>query len=118
MTTTNRSFTEIEQNQSSAYIIFNELLRHLDARGGHWSIEDKDLNEPPGTETAGQCWIVATGTGDWDGEDGNVAHYYNDGGGAAWYFYTPREGDIAWVKDESKMYYYTSGSAWAELVAP
>src|SRR5215211_315237 len=35
----------------------------------------------------------------------------------AWAFHTPREGWLAWVADEDKIYAY-SGSAWVELASP
>lgn len=69
---------------------------------------DKDLTTPPGSPSAGDRYIVASGaTGDWAGQAGNVASYFD----GAWAFYTPTEGWLVWVADEDALYYYT-GSVW------
>lgn len=63
---------------------------------------------PPGSPALGDLYIVgASATGDWSGQDDDVA-YYN---GTEWEFYTPAEGWRAWVVDEAAMVVFTSG-AW------
>lgn len=61
---------------------------------------DRDLTAPPGSPASGDAYIVATGaTGDWAGEDGNIAVW----DGAAWVFIVPRNGRLAVIEDESKL---------------
>lgn len=77
------------------------------------SVLDKDLATPPGSPTDGQRYIVAgSPTGAWSGHAKDIAIYES----TAWVFYTPKEGWIAWVADEDKVYVY-DGAAWAELSA-
>ena len=47
-------------------------------------------NTPPGSPTNGDTYIVATGTGDWNGEDTNIAIWFNDD--TTWRFFTPIAG--------------------------
>jgi hypothetical protein len=65
---------------------------------------DRDLTTPPGSPSEGDCYIVgASATGDWSGEDGNVAIYYS-----GWLFITPAGGAVAFIKDEKQWYCYSS----------
>jgi len=70
-------------------------------------VEDKDLNNPPGGESKGDRYIVATGGGAWAGHDAEIATY----NGTGWDFTSLREGQATWVKDENLLYVYT-GAAW------
>jgi hypothetical protein len=82
-------------------------LRKLDALV-LLAVEDKDLTSPPGSPADGARYIPkATATGAWSGKEGYVAHYVD----GAWEFYPPREGFIAYMRDEDLAYFYNS-SAW------
>jgi len=71
-------------------------------------IIDKDLTAPPGGESKGDRYIVASGgSGDWTGLDGHIVTY----DGSNWLDDTPAEGWECWVSDEDKFYYY-DGSNW------
>lgn len=84
-------------------------LLKLGRVGMHLSVLDRDLTAPPGGESAGDTYIVATGgSDDWAGLDGRVVVY----DGAAWVDYTPREGWRAWIEDEAVFCVYTS-AAWS-----
>ena len=98
--------------QAQKHVTHNEALRSLDAIV-QLLVLDKDLAAPPGSPSNGDRYIVAVSpTGAWTGQAGKVAAWQD----AAWVFYTPREGWLAWVADEDKVYAYT-GSAWAEFTA-
>lgn len=63
---------------------------------------DKDLTAPPGGESFGDAYYVATGaTGDWSGQDGNYAIYSDRG----WLFSDIAEGEILYVSDEQTFYH-------------
>src|SRR2546421_13099958 len=92
--------------QAQKHVTHNEALRALDAVV-QLLVLDKDLASPPGSPTDGSRYIVASSpTGAWTGQAAKIAAY-QDG---AWMFYTPREGWLAWVGDEDKLYAW-GGSA-------
>ena len=71
---------------------------------------DKDLTAPPGGESKGDRYIVASGgSGAWSGEDGNIAMY----NGSGWDFADRREGMLIFVKDENVFYLYIT--SWAQI---
>jgi lysophospholipase L1-like esterase len=99
--------------QAQKHVTHNEALRVLDAIV-QLSVLDKDATTPPGSPTDGDRYIVAASpTGAWSGHAGGIAAW-QDG---AWIFYSPREGWLAWVADEDKLYAY-SGTAWSEFTSP
>ena len=94
------------------HVTVNESLRRLDALV-LLAIEDKDATAPPGSPSDGARYIpAATATGAWSGKENTVAHYVD----GAWEFYTPREGFIAYVRDED-VFYLHNGSAWVTLAS-
>ncbi|MGB0749045.1 MAG: DUF2793 domain-containing protein [Magnetospiraceae bacterium] len=110
-TTPRESLELLAANADNKEIKFNENMKKIEVLL-QTSVIDKDLTAPPGGESEGDLYVVgASATGDWAGQDGNVAYYYN----AAWEFYTPREGWWAFVEDENIRYEYV-GSAWQEMV--
>lgn len=71
---------------------------------------DKDLTAPPGSNTAGDTYIVgASPTGGWAGEQYNIAYYT----GSSWQFYTPKNGWRCLVADEGYATYEYQSSAWS-----
>lgn len=73
-------------------------------------VKDKDLATPPGSPANGDRYIVAgSPTGAWSGHAKDIAVYEV----STWVFYTPKDGWIAWVADESVIYVY-SASAWTK----
>ena len=96
--------------QAQKHVTHNEAIRALDALV-QLMVLDKDLASPPGSPADGDRYIVASSpTGAWAGQAGKVAAY-QDG---AWAFFAPREGWLAWVADEDKVYAH-NGTAWAEI---
>lgn len=73
------------------------------------SVKDKDLLTPPASPTAGDRYIIATGTstGAWVGYNTQIAEWT----GTAWQFYAPSTGWTCYVDDEQKMYSW-NGSSW------
>jgi len=66
---------------------------------------DKDLTAPPGGESKGDRYIVGSGaSGDWSGQDGNIAQY----NGSGWDFTAKKEGMFCYIMDENKLYWYVS----------
>jgi hypothetical protein len=81
---------------------------------------DRDLTAPPGGESVGDIYIpAATATGDWAGEEGNLAIYWQDPdeGSASWHFVTPKRGLLAYVVDEAKLIACTTDSTWSSGVS-
>jgi hypothetical protein len=73
------------------------------------------MTAPPGTPTNGDTYIPATtASGAWAGKEGQVAVY--DGATAAWVFYVPRTGWVAYIEDEAKLSAFAAG-AWSAGVA-
>ena len=102
---------DIQASQENAHIVYNPAMRWVLAGLQNFRVIDRDLTTPPGSESNGDLYLVlATGTGDWAGEDGNFALYYD----AAWDFLTPAEGDKMWVKDENVHLIY-NGSTWGAV---
>lgn len=93
--------------QAQKHVTHNEAIRALDAIV-QTAVLDSDLTVPPASPTDGDRYIVAPGaTAAWLGKDGQIAAF-QDG---AWSFYAPREGWIAWVADEDRLYAW-DGAAW------
>ena len=98
--------------QAQKHVTHNEALLQLDALGCA-RILDRDLTAPPPSPADGDTYLVkATATGDWTGQDGNIA-FAVDG---AWRFYPPYTGLIAYVTDEAALIVY-DGTGWVDFVS-
>lgn len=81
--------------------------------GVHLSVKDRDLTAPPGSPAAGNTYIVgASATGAWATHGGKVAVW----DGAAWVFYPPRVGWVAYIEDEQKLSAYKV-AGWSAGIA-
>lgn len=68
-----------------------------------WIVEDQTTNDPPGSPSIGDTYIVGDSpTGDWSGHAAKVAMWE----GAAWGIYAPRDGELAYDKDAKIDYRY------------
>jgi hypothetical protein len=86
----------------------------IDAGARAFTVIDKDLTAPPGSESLGDTYIVGgSATGDWSTHDGKIAVFGLD---STWQFISPAEGMLAYLQDEDAGYRY-SGSAWVGLKA-
>jgi hypothetical protein len=81
--------------------------------GFHLSVKDRDLAIPPGSPATGDTYIIAASpTGAWAGHAAEVTLWT----GAAWVFYSPRTGWLAYVEDEQKLTIFRAG-AWSAGIA-
>lgn len=88
-------------------------LLKLARAGVHLSVKDRDLAAPPVSPAAGDSYIVAAAaTGLWATHSGKIAVW----DGAAWAFYAPRLGWVAYIEDEEKLTAYKT-SGWSVGVA-
>lgn len=100
----------IEAAQAQKHVTHNEALRILDGVT-QLSVIDRDLTAPPGGESDGDRYIIASSaTGAWSGKDLNIA-FWQDG---AWRFLVPREGWRCWIEDEGIMLVYDNNN-WFPL---
>lgn len=93
--------------QAQKHVTHNEALRMLDAIV-QLAVLNRDLTTPPASPAEGDRHIVAAGaTGAWTGKDDKIAAW-QDG---AWAFYSPIEGWLAWIGDESLLSVW-DGATW------
>lgn len=75
------------------------------------AVLDRSLSAPPGSPVSGDRYIVGAGaTGGWNGHDGKIALYL----GAAWRFYVPQDGWIAYDQNDGVTVRMESG-LWREI---
>ena len=88
--------------QFQPYVSVNETINQLDALVA-LDVIDRDLTAPPGGEADGDTYIVGpAATGAWAGQDGNVAYFL----AGAYKFFTPANGQLAWIEDENLLLVY------------
>jgi hypothetical protein len=98
--------------QAQKHVTHNEALLMLDALSCA-RLLDRDLSTPPASPADGDAWLVkAAGSGDWTGQDGNIA-FAVDGG---WRFYAPYAGLIAYVSDEETLIVF-DGASWVDFAS-
>lgn len=91
--------------QFQPYVSVNETINQLDALVG-LDVIDRNLTAPPGGEVDGDTYIVGpAATGAWAGQDGNVAYFL----AGAYKFFTPANGQLAWIEDENLLLVYDAG---------
>ncbi len=104
--TNNLGITLVEQSQAQKEVTVNAAIVKIDAVLNRGAI-DKDIATPPASPAAGDVYIIAaSATGDWAGQDGNIAYFEQ-----IWKFITPNEGFSIWVNDEDKTYIW-DGTDW------
>lgn len=111
MSTTSAKLTlpYMQAAQAQKHVTHNEALRVLDALV-QTGVISKDVNSPPSLPADGDAYVIAAGgTGDWAGQDGNLAVWDDN----AWLFYTPNEGWTVWVNDLDTLWSF-DGTGWAE----
>ncbi|MCI5049403.1 MAG: DUF2793 domain-containing protein [Rickettsiales bacterium] len=105
-TTPHLGLTLVEQAQAQKEVTVNRAFKDMDAVL-NTGILDYTLTTPPGSPSAGDVYIVASSaTGDWSGQDGNIA-YFDD----IWRFIAPNEGMSLWVNSADTAIIY-DGSGW------
>ena len=105
MTTPKLSLPVLTEGATNSETTANETFQQIDALlPGR--VEDRDLTAPPGSPSDGDLYIVAaSATGDWAGQDGNLA-LWNTGTG--WQFFSPVGGMTIFVQDEKELLCYSS----------
>lgn len=100
----------LSAGQAQKEITHNEALARLDVLM-HLAVESR-CAPAPDQPPAGSAWIVPAGAGgDWQGHDGMVAALDD----AGWLFITPRDGCVAFVRDEQSFVHFADGrwrDAW------
>ena len=75
------------------------------------------LDTPPGAPTEGDRYVIgSTPTGAWTGQAGKVTGYVD----AAWRFFAPQRGWLAWNNDDLRLYVYSDHEttpAWYPITA-
>jgi hypothetical protein len=101
--------TLMSEGQTGAYALFNELARRYEIFALSGRVLDRDATSPPGGESEGDAYLLPGSgcSGDWSGEDGNIAVYI----GGGYEYITPIEGMRLWVADEDITIEY-DGSSW------
>jgi hypothetical protein len=110
MTTPRIGAPELTEGQAAPETTVNEQIRYVEQGASLPRFEDRDLSAAPGSPADGQCYLVAgtpSGGDDWFGQGGKLAFYMS----TAWRFITPREGWLAYVKDED-VYITYDGTNW------
>ena len=108
--TTRLKLPLIAAQQAQKHVTHNESLLKLDVLV-QARVLDRDLNTPPANPAEGDAYIVAvSATGDWAGQEGNIAAWQNGG----WVFHAPSEGWKVWVADEDTLYVH-DGTAWLKF---
>lgn len=108
--TPNLALPFIMPAQAQKHVTHNEAIELLDMIV-QLTLEGSDASTPLPAPSEGQAWALsAAPTGDWAEQAGKIATWR----GGGWLFVTPKEGWMAWVKDDSELQVYT-GSSWAML---
>ncbi len=107
MATPRLGATELVLSQAVPETTVNAMVRHIEQGASYFIVKDKDLATPPGSPSAGDCYIVAgSPTGAWSGWATRLA-YYSSG----WISIIPIEGTRAYVQDENLSYEF-NGTSW------
>ena len=111
MGTTPKGLTTLASAQAGAEVFFNENMVLLENGMSGLEVKDRDLTTPPGSPSEGDVYILAGTSGDWGTTTnkapaiGDIAIYYN----AAWIYFTPSTGQIAYIDDEKLWLGYSQG---------
>ncbi len=113
-TTTNHEFPYLAEGQAQKHVTVNETIRKLDAVV-QLTVESATTIVEPDTPSDGQTYIIPPGkTGtSWAAFTNNAIGYYRDG---AWEQITPREGWLAWVRDDEELVVY-NGTGWDQVTS-
>lgn len=111
--TANILLTLLPENTLDPAAGINTALVDLDALLGciHTGVVAVLEDNPPGAPADGDLYIVGAGTGDWSGEDNNLAAYVADG--AFWRFYTAGV-QVGLVRNlaDSQLYVWHGSDGW------
>lgn len=98
--------------QAQKHITHNEALELLDTIV-QLTLQSAAVTTAPSSPAEGQSWGVgAAASGVWAGQGGMIASWR----GGGWMFVTPRDGWLAWCRDDTTLRVYSGGS-WRALAA-
>ena len=107
--TPNLTLERLSAGQASAEVTHNSAINKLDTLVQLAVVSSGDTT-PPGSPSEGDSYLVGTSaTGDWSGQDGDIAMYYS-----GWLFVTPKEGMRIWISDEDRFIVF-DGTVWLSL---
>lgn len=108
MATTRAEAPLLTEGQALSYLTVNEALALLDAFT-QLKLLSLSENDPPGSPSMGDAYVVGTGTGAWAGSDGKIALWIS-----GWRFIELKEGMFAWDAGGSVPIVW-NGTSWDEL---
>jgi hypothetical protein len=98
--------------QAQKHVTHNEALELLDTIV-QLTLQSAAATSVPPSPAEGQSWGVgASASGLWAGSGGMIASWR----GGGWMFIAPRDGWLAWCKDDTTLRVYSGGS-WQVLAA-
>jgi len=98
--------------QAQKHVTHNEAIELLDMIV-QLTLESTGATSPPVSPQEGQSWALGQQpSGGWAGQGGAIAAWR----GGGWIFVTPRDGWMAWVKNDAELHVST-GSVWPTLAA-
>lgn len=105
--TVNLKLPLLDPAQAQKHVTVNEALTRIDA-AYQKRVISRGLSTPPASPVEGDTYLVAAGgSGDWTGQDGEVAVYVNGG----WRYLTPLPGWRLWSDDEAVELFF-DGANW------
>ena len=110
---TNSAAPTADGDLATKLYVYDEIESKL--RGWDWqeSVLDRDLTAPPGSPSAGDRYLIASGgSGAWSGKDDQITEW----DGTAWVFSPPDEGFCTRVEDENILVIY-DGTTWGPMGA-
>lgn len=99
----------LQSGQAQKEVTHNEAIAAIDTLL-HLAVESRRTAGPPAAPADGTAWLIPVGaSGAWSGRDGQIA-VFDDAGTR---FVVPRDGCIAFVRDES-IFISRAGGNWQD----
>jgi len=111
--TPNLDMPLIAADQAQKHVTHNTSLNELDALV-QLSVINRTTTTPPGSPSDGDRYVVkATATGDWAGQENNIAAYID----GAWSFFVPQDGWLLFDVNDGAYFKYTTAGNWSSVLA-
>ncbi len=98
----------LQSGQAQKEVTHNEAIAQIDALL-HLAVESRTVGTPPAAAEAAAWIVAAAATGTWAGHSDQIAVFDDSG----WSFVTPRDGCVAFVRDEGIFVCRVAG-AWVD----
>ena len=96
----------LQSGQAQKEVTHNGAIAGIDALL-HLAVENRALSTPPAVPIVPGCWIVGNAAaGGWAGQSGKLAVL----DAAGWSFVVPRDGCLAFIRDEGVFAWYATGT--------